>query len=85
MSKPRWRRPLIGLGIIAICLKIPLLIAQDQETIQARSNVAADDPRSPAYLAALVEMSYQNTGYRRVKNSRIWSLHDLHVLVGGPR
>ena len=54
MSKPRWRRPLIGLGIIAICLGIPLLIAQDQETIQARSNVAADDPRSPAYLAALV-------------------------------
>jgi hypothetical protein len=38
-----------------------------------------------AYLAALVEMSYQNTGYRRVKNPRIWSLHDLRVLVGGPR
>jgi 3-methylcrotonyl-CoA carboxylase beta subunit len=37
------------------------------------------------YLAALVEMSYQNTGYRRVKNPRIWSMHDLHVLVGGPR
>jgi acetyl-CoA carboxylase carboxyltransferase component len=38
-----------------------------------------------AYLAALVEMAYQNTGYRRIKNPRIWSLHDLHVLVGGPR
>jgi len=38
-----------------------------------------------AYLTALVEMSYQNTGYRRVKNPRIWSMHDLHVLVGGPR
>jgi acetyl-CoA carboxylase carboxyltransferase component len=38
-----------------------------------------------AYLAALVEMSYQNTGYRRIKNPRIWSLHDLHVLVGGVR
>jgi 3-methylcrotonyl-CoA carboxylase beta subunit len=38
-----------------------------------------------AYLAALVEMTYQNTGYRRVKNPRIWSMHDLHVLVGGPR
>ena len=35
------------------------------------------------YLAALVEMAYQATGYRRVKNPRIWSLHDLHVLVGG--
>ncbi|HEY5923439.1 MAG TPA: carboxyl transferase domain-containing protein [Kofleriaceae bacterium] len=38
-----------------------------------------------AYLAALTEMAYQNTGYRRVKNPRIWSLHDLRVLVGGPR
>ena len=37
------------------------------------------------YLAALVEMSYQNTGYRRVKNPRIWSMHDLRELVGGPR
>ena len=37
------------------------------------------------YLAALVEMAYQNTGYRRVKNPRIWSLHDLRELVGGLR
>jgi 3-methylcrotonyl-CoA carboxylase beta subunit len=35
------------------------------------------------YLGALVEMAYQNTGYRRVKNPRIWSLHDLRELVGG--
>ena len=38
-----------------------------------------------AYLAALVDMSYQATGYRRVKNPRIWSLHDLRELVGGRR
>jgi len=38
-----------------------------------------------AYLAALVEMAYQGTGYRRVKNPRIWSLHDLRELVGGAR
>jgi len=38
-----------------------------------------------AYLTALVEMAYQSPGYRRTKNPRIWSLHDLHVLVGGPR
>jgi acetyl-CoA carboxylase carboxyltransferase component len=37
------------------------------------------------YLAALVEMSYQNTGYRRIKNPRIWTLHDLAVLTGGIR
>ncbi len=38
-----------------------------------------------AYLATLVEMTYQNTGSRRIKNSRIWSMHDLRELVGGPR
>jgi 3-methylcrotonyl-CoA carboxylase beta subunit len=37
------------------------------------------------WLAALIEMTYQNTGYRRVKNPRIWSLHDLRELVGGLR
>jgi acetyl-CoA carboxylase biotin carboxyl carrier protein len=37
------------------------------------------------YIAALVEMAYQNTGYRRVKNPRIWSMHDLGELVGGLR
>ena len=37
------------------------------------------------YLGALVEMAYQNTGYRRVKNPRIWSMHDLRELVGGRR
>jgi 3-methylcrotonyl-CoA carboxylase beta subunit len=37
------------------------------------------------YLAALVEMAYQGVGYRRVKNPRIWSLHDLRELVGGVR
>jgi acetyl-CoA carboxylase carboxyltransferase component len=38
-----------------------------------------------AYLAALIEMAYQGTGYRRVKNPRIWSMHDLRELVGGVR
>jgi acetyl-CoA carboxylase carboxyltransferase component len=35
------------------------------------------------WLATLVEMSYQGTGYRRIKNPRIWSLHDLGVLARG--
>lgn len=34
------------------------------------------------YLETLVEMSYQSIGYRRVKNPRIWSMHDLHALCG---
>ena len=28
-------------------------------------------------------MAYQATGYRRVKNPRIWSLHDLAALSEG--
>lgn len=32
------------------------------------------------YLETIVEMSYQSHGYRRVKNPRIWSLHDLEIL-----
>ncbi len=34
------------------------------------------------WLVTLCEMSYQSPGYRRVKNPRIWSLHDLAVLTG---
>ena len=34
------------------------------------------------WLEALVEMSYQNAGSRRIKNSRIWSMHDLDLLGG---
>jgi cardiolipin synthase len=63
MSKSRWRRPVLILGSIALFVGVPLWIAQDQETIQLRSAVAADDPRSPAYVAALVgaDLSRGNT------------------------
>jgi acetyl-CoA carboxylase carboxyltransferase component len=37
------------------------------------------------YLATLVEMAYQSTGHRRIKNPRIWSMHDLRALVGDSR
>ncbi len=40
------------------------------------------------WLENLVEMSYQGAGYRRVKNSRIWSMHDLQMMTekrGGKR
>jgi hypothetical protein len=30
----------------------------------------------------MIEMSYQATGFRRIKNPRIWSLHDMNVLRG---
>jgi len=35
------------------------------------------------WLCAAVEMSYQSIGYRRIKNPRIWSLHDLDALLAG--
>jgi acetyl-CoA carboxylase biotin carboxyl carrier protein len=35
-----------------------------------------------AWLEVLVEAAWQSTGYRRTKNPRIWSIHDLTVLSG---
>ena len=32
------------------------------------------------WLELFAEASYQATGYRRVRNPRIWSLHDLAAL-----
>ncbi|MFC1726782.1 carboxyl transferase domain-containing protein [candidate division KSB1 bacterium] len=32
------------------------------------------------YLETMIEMAYQSIGYRRIKNPRIWSLHDINVL-----
>jgi acetyl-CoA carboxylase carboxyltransferase component len=34
------------------------------------------------WLQTLIEMSYQSQGVRRIKNPRIWSMHDLDVLTG---
>ena len=33
-----------------------------------------------AWVRTLAEMAYQGVGYRRVKNPRIWSLHDIAAL-----
>jgi acetyl-CoA carboxylase carboxyltransferase component len=37
------------------------------------------------WLKMLLEAAYQAPGTRRIKNSRIWSLHDLEVLCEGVR
>ncbi|HJR57885.1 MAG TPA: phospholipase D-like domain-containing protein [Vicinamibacterales bacterium] len=42
---------LLFLGVVVAVL---LLLAQDQQTLTVRSGVSAEDPRHPAYLAALV-------------------------------
>ena len=58
----------------------PYVAARQMDTDEIVSTKELRD-----YLEALVEMAYQNTGSRRIKNPRIWSMHDLDLLVGGPR
>jgi cardiolipin synthase len=53
VAKP-FRRALIILLWAALVIATGLLLAQDQETLRVRSEIAADDPRSPAFVAALV-------------------------------
>ncbi|MGI5864894.1 MAG: carboxyl transferase domain-containing protein, partial [Myxococcales bacterium] len=65
-------------------------ITEDMDPYRAASQMDTDEIVAMhdlrAYLEAAVEMCYQSIGYRRVKNPRIWSLHDLDVLTeSGPR
>jgi 3-methylcrotonyl-CoA carboxylase beta subunit len=70
-------------------------IRQGMESVEARISADMDPYRSAMqrdtdeivrveevreYLRAVIEMSYQSIGYRRVKTPRIWSLHDLAAL-----
>jgi cardiolipin synthase len=51
-SGPR-RISVLLLGVVLFVV-IGLAIAQDQETLRVHSVVSADDPRAPAYIAALI-------------------------------
>jgi 3-methylcrotonyl-CoA carboxylase beta subunit len=53
----------------------PYLSARQRDTDEI---ISLSEIRS--YLEAIIEMSYQSIGYRRVKTPRIWSLHDLTAL-----
>jgi acetyl-CoA carboxylase carboxyltransferase component len=61
-------------------------IARDMDPVLAASQRDIDEIVRPSelrlWLESLVAMSYQSIGYRRVKNPRIWSLHDLNVIGG---
>ena len=61
-------------------------IEGDMDPYQAAAQMDTDEivtlGELRAWLVALAEMAYQATGYRRVKNPRIWSLHDLNALHG---
>ncbi|NOY26096.1 MAG: propionyl-CoA carboxylase [Oligoflexia bacterium] len=64
-------------------------IEADMDPIQAAARMDTDEvvrlSELRPWLEALAEMAYQSTGYRRVKNPRIWSLHDLEVLGSAGR
>jgi 3-methylcrotonyl-CoA carboxylase beta subunit len=78
-------RAKIEAGMIAVESRIeadmdPFVAARQMDTDEI---VRLDELRD--YLAMLVEASYQSTGYRRIKNPRIWTLHDLQILAEGVR
>ncbi len=60
-------------------------ITQDMDPYRAARQMDTDEivgmHELRNYLKVVVEMAYQSTGYRRVKNPRIWSVHDLEVLT----
>mgnify|MGYP002640389460 CR=1 FL=1 len=62
-------------------------IEGDMDPYRAASQRDTDEIVSPAelrgWLECLVESAYQAQGYRRIKNPRIWSLHDLAAISGG--
>ena len=59
-------------------------IEEDMDPIGAASRMDTDEvvpvARLRAWLECLVESAWQSAGYRRTKNPRIWSVHDLEVL-----
>jgi len=60
-------------------------ITRDMDPYTAASQMDTDEIVAPselrAYLEVLVDMCYQSTGYRRVKNPRIWSMHDIDAIT----
>ena len=82
-SKNPEERAQIERGMKAVEARIeadmdPYLAASQRDTDEI---VAPGELR--AYLECLVEAAYQGQGYRRVKNPRIWSLHELDLLTEG--
>jgi len=59
-------------------------IESDMDPFKAAAQMDTDEVIALAdlrpWLVALAEMAYQSTGYRRIKNPRIWSLHDIAAL-----
>lgn len=82
MSEDPEERAKIQAGMRAVEERIeadmdPYVAARQMDTDEI---VRIDELRT--WLTSLVEMAYQGSGYRRVKNPRIWSMHDLQVMTG---
>jgi acetyl-CoA carboxylase carboxyltransferase component len=60
-------------------------IASDMDPLRSARDMDTDEivflSELREYLEMSVEMCYQSIGYRRVKNPRIWSMHDLEALA----
>jgi biotin carboxyl carrier protein len=65
-------------------VQVEARIEGDMNPIVAASQMDTDEivdiHALRSWLVTLVEMTYQGTGQRRIKNPRIWSLHDLALL-----
>ena len=86
-------RPMI-LAVLLLCVpvvpafatqQVEERITRDMDPVRAAAQMDVDEVIAPGelrcWLEAALAMSYQSIGYRRVKNPRIWSLHDLKVLA----
>jgi 3-methylcrotonyl-CoA carboxylase beta subunit len=65
--------------------EISARIEQDMDPYKAASQMDTDEivmvSEIKKYLSCFSESCYQSIGYRRIKNPRIWSLHD-HLFLG---
>jgi acetyl-CoA carboxylase carboxyltransferase component len=66
--------------------ELELRISEDMNPILSARQLDTDEiillSELRSYLETVTEMTYQSIGYRRVKNPRIWSLHDIDALSG---
>ena len=62
-------------------------IEKDMDPFKAAKQMDTDEviklSEIRSYLETTVEMCYQSFGTRRIKNPRIWSLHDLALATHG--
>ena len=81
--KNEFMEPIGGRSLVEA--SVEARIEKDMDPYQSASQMDTDEIILPSelrgYLECLVEAAYQAQGTRRIKNPRIWSLHDLEVLT----